>query len=196
MRDEMGRFTKGYRASPSTEFQKGQHWRPQRPYWDKEWLETEYASGRSANDIAQEFGITEAAILFWLRKHGIPRRTMSEIRAETYWGSSGPDNPMYGKRGPEASNWKGGCTPERQAFYSSKEWAQACQTVWKRDNAQCVRCKRSAKDITMHVHHIVSFAVEHLRADPENLVLLCEDCHRWVHSKENADNEYRKEVTG
>ena len=29
-----------------------------------------------------------------------------------------------------------------------------------------------------------------MRADENNLILLCVDCHRWVHSNENIDKEY------
>jgi len=35
---------------------------------------------------------------------------------------------------------------------------------------------------------------EELRADPDNLILLCADCHHWVHSNENINDEFiRKE---
>lgn len=195
MRNDKGQFTKGHRFSPETEFKKGQHWRPRKPYWDREWLRREYEDNfRSANEIAEQFGITEAAILHWLRKHKIPRRDMSEIRAEKHWGMSGEDNAMFGKRGEEVPNWKGGVTAERQAFYSSIGWKKARKAVYKRDKHKCQRCGDKEN---LHIHHIVSFANEELRADPNNLILLCADCHHWVHSKENTNKEYiGEEVQG
>ena len=195
MRNDKGQFTKGHHFSPETEFKKGQHWRPKKPYWDKDWLVSEYATKeRSANDIASEFGITEAAILFWLRKHNILRREMSNIRSKKHWGLAGEQNGMYGRTGENSSNWKGGITPERQEFYISDEWKKACSEVYKRDNAQCQRCGN--KD-NLHVHHIVTFANKELRADIDNLVLLCAKCHRFVHSKKNNNREYiREEVQG
>jgi len=195
MRNDKGQFTKGHHFSPETEFKKGQHWRPKKPYWDKDWLVSEYATKeRSANDIASEFGITEAAILFWLRKHNILRREMSNIRSKKHWGLAGEQNGMYGRTGENSSNWKGGITPERQEFYISDEWKKACSEVYKRDNAQCQRCGN--KD-NLHVHHIVTFANKELRADIDNLVLLCAKCHRFVHSKKNNNREYtREEVRG
>ena len=195
MRNDKGQFTKGHHFSPETEFKKGQHWRPIKPYWDKDWLVSEYATKeRSANDIASEFGITEAAILFWLRKHNILRREMSNIRSKKHWGLAGEQNGMYGRTGENSSNWKGGITPERQEFYISDEWKKACSKVYKRDNAQCQRCGN--KD-NLHVHHIVTFANKELRADIDNLVLLCAKCHRFVHSKKNNNREYtREEVQG
>jgi len=100
MNNNNGRFKKGEHRSPSTEFKKGEHWRQHKPYWDKEWLESEYTEKqRSANEIANQFGITESAILFWLRKHNIQTRSMTDIRAIKYWGLSGEKNGMYGKTG-------------------------------------------------------------------------------------------------
>ncbi|MFA5636654.1 MAG: HNH endonuclease signature motif containing protein [Anaerovoracaceae bacterium] len=195
MRNEKGQFVKGHRASPDTEFKKGEHWRDHKPYWDRAWLNAEYTDKRrSASEIAEEFGITDNAILYWLQKHGIATRDMATIREYRHWGVSGEQNGMYGCVGQDNPNWNGGCTPERQAFYSSQEWAKVCLAVWRRDNAQCVRCGKSAEDAVLHVHHIVSFAVEALRAEPDNLILLCARCHRWVHSKRNRKGEYRKEV--
>jgi hypothetical protein len=134
MRNEKGQFIKGVRSHPETEFKPGQHWREHKPFWDKAWLQTEYTDKqRSAGEIAAEFGTTESAILFWLRKHGIPRRTISEARDVKRWGASREGNPMYGKRGPESPSWKGGSTPERQSLYSSLEWTDAVETVWQRD---------------------------------------------------------------
>ena len=191
MRNDKGQFTKGMHASPETEFKKGEHWRPRKPYWNEEWLRREYVDNfRSANEIAEQFGVTEAAMLYWLRKHKIPRRDMSEIRSEKHWGLSGEQNGMYGRTGEDNPHWRGGITPERQSFYVSDEWKKACSAVYKRDNAECQIC--GIKE-NLHVHHIVSFANEELRADPENLILLCSDCHHWVHSNNNVNNKYIRE---
>jgi thymidylate synthase (FAD) len=93
--------------------------------------------------------------------------------------------------------WKGGLTPERQALYASPEWVDAVKMVWARDNATCQKCgahHNTAKSRgTFHIHHIVSFMVRELRADVDNLVLLCRDCHHWVHSKSNESKLFIKE---
>lgn len=184
-----GRFKKGEHRSPSTEFKKGEHWREHKPYWEKEWLEKEYiVNQRSANEIAKQFDITESAILFWLRKHKIPARSMGDIRSIKHWGLSGEKNGMFGKRGSETPGWKGGCSPERQQFYCSREWIKASSYVWKRDGGRCKRCgERNSK---VHIHHIISFRIINLRSDPNNLVLLCVKCHRFVHSKKNINKEF------
>lgn len=187
--ENKGKFKKGERRGKSTEFKKGQHWRPHQQYWDKKWLVAEYIEKqRSTGDIAAEVDCTDANIIFWLRKHKIPRRSIGQARAIKHWGLEGEANPMHSKRGSANHNWKGGCTPERQSFYTSEEWAKACSAVWKRDKARCQRCQTRREDTDkLHVHHIVPFAVKEFRAEVSNLVLLCTTCHRWVHSKRNIE---------
>ena len=176
------------------QFLPGTHWREPQAFRDAYWLRREYVdAGRSTGDIARQFGVTDAAIIFWLRKHGIPRRSVSDARKLKHWGAAGADNPMWNKRGELNPRWLGGVTPERQAFYTSREWKDACSTVWKRDGATCQRCglyRDDQPDMPFHVHHIVSFAVVEKRADPDNLVLLCAVCHQFVHSRENVDGDF------
>ena len=130
MRNANGTFVKGERASPGTEFKPGQHWRPRKPHWDRDWLHREYIDNeRSSSEIADEVGCKPNNIHFWLKKHGIPRRSVSEARKLKHWGAEGEANPMYGRNGSDHPNWKGGITPERQRVYSSREWADAVRTV-------------------------------------------------------------------
>ena len=186
----MNRNTKG-------QFLHGTHWRESQPFREKEWLDREYIElGRSTGDIAAQFGVTDAAIIHWLKKHGIPRRSVSEARKLKRWGAVGADNPMWNRRGELNPNWKGGVTPERQAFYQSQEWKDACIFVWKRDGAKCKRCglhRDEQPDMPFHIHHIVSFAVPDLRAANDNLVLLCKMCHQFVHSRKNENGDFLQE---
>lgn len=99
---------------------------------------------------------------------------------------------FYGRHG---STWKGGISPERQAFYATPEWADAVKSVWHRDDAFCQRCgldHRSIQRATeqFHIHHIDSFMVRERRADVSNLLLLCDKCHRWIHSRKNTEKKY------
>lgn len=100
--------------------------------------------------------------------------------------------------GRHPASWKGGVTPERQAVYSSIEWADAVKQVWHRDNAYCKNCGKHHNQTkirgTFHIHHIVSFMVKELRCDPNNLVLLCSKCHRWVHSNKNTNKLFIEET--
>jgi transposase-like protein len=176
------------------QFLKGTHWRNPQPFRDKAWLVEQYVNlARSTGDIAKQFGATPGAILFWLRKHKIKRRSTSGARSVKRWGQAGSDNPMWNRRGELNPRWLGGITPERQAFYTSQEWKSACSAVWKRDKATCQRCKLhrdDQKDMPFHIHHIESFAVRDLRSVVSNLVLLCEVCHDFVHSRRNVNREF------
>lgn len=98
--------------------------------------------------------------------------------------------------GVHSPNWKGGITPERQQVYSSIEWCEAVKYVWKRDNAICQKCgkhhNQTSNRGTFHIHHIESFAIKEKRTDVNNLILLCKDCHKWVHSKQNKQKQFLK----
>jgi 5-methylcytosine-specific restriction endonuclease McrA len=177
------------------QFLKGCHWRSFQRFRDEKWLRHHYIDLRmSTGDIAKMFEVTDAAILFWMRKHKISRRSVSNARKIKHWGNCGIDNPMWNKKGKLNPNWRGGCSPERQLFYESQEWKSACSFVWKRDKATCRRCgiKRNNK-IRFHIHHVVSFANKKLRAKPSNLILFCKRCHDFVHSKRNKNHEYISE---
>lgn len=103
---------------------------------------------------------------------------------------------LKGVKGDLTPNYKGGLTPERQSFYSSETWSEAVKKVWKRDNAICQKCKKHHNTElnrgNFHIHHIVSFQVKGLRSELSNLILLCKDCHRWVHSKKNINKLFIK----
>lgn len=95
------------------------------------------------------------------------------------------------------ATYKGGITPERQGFYSSEEWKECIKAVWKRDNATCQRCGKwqdDDRENKFHIHHIISFQNKETRASIDNLVLLCPNCHHWVHSNKNKKREFIKEI--
>jgi 5-methylcytosine-specific restriction endonuclease McrA len=188
-----GRIKKGQRLSPATEFKPGQHWRPHGKHRERGWLEHHYVTlGQSTGDIAKAVGFTEAAVLFWLRKHGIPRRSISAVRALKRWGVVGEANPMFGKRGAECPRYIDGSSPERQRMYSRSEGFQFLQDVYRRDNWTCARCgeKKGGKR-SLAAHHLKPWAGHpELRFDMSNVVSLCVRCHLWVHSKANTERAY------
>lgn len=97
--------------------------------------------------------------------------------------------------GENSISWKGGVTPERASLYSSPEWKAIVPKVWEREDATCQRCgSKYTHDMkTYEIHHIIPFVYEDYRLDIDNLALLCYDCHRWVHSKKNTNQEFIKE---
>lgn len=110
----------------------------------------------------------------------------------------GENHPQHGKTKELNFNWKGGSTPERQSFYSSRKWKETSRSVYQRDDWTCQKCGKktssSFKRTGFSIHHIVSFMDDkELRAEKSNLVLLCRPCHLWVHSRENTNKEFIKE---
>lgn len=182
MRNCKGQFVKGVRSSMGTEFKKGQHWRKRKPFWDYEWLFTEYiVKHRSSEDIGNQFGVGATAILFWLKKHKIAARNTSEVRAIKHWGECGEKNPMYGKRGILNPRWEGGFTPARQNIYAKSEWRQLARAVYARDR----KCKMCGSKEKLEVHHIEPFSqCPLLVMDIGNVILLCHKCHNRLRGKE------------
>jgi hypothetical protein len=182
-RDEKGRFINGFHYHPSTQFKKGEHWRPHREHWNKEWLYQKYIVAQMpAMEIAKEQKCTETNILFWLRKHGILARTVSEVRKIKHWGASGERNPMFGIRGHLHPNWQGGLTPFRQQMYrtdAAKEWFRY---IYIRDGRKCKLC---FSEIKTDIHHILPVRKYPLLIfDKNNGVVLCQPCHKKMKGKE------------
>ena len=104
---------------------------------------------------------------------------------------------LKGIKGKGHPSYKGGLTPERQSFYSSEIWSEVVKEVWKRDNAICQNCgKHHNTELNrgnFHIHHIISFQIPEYRSELDNLILLCKECHRWVHSKKNTNKKFIKE---
>ena len=75
-------------------------------------------------------------------------------------------------------------------FYSSKAWREKRKEILERDNHACVICSELYR-ITMaqDVHHILNLRENYdLRLDNDNLISLCSDHHKMVHSF-GADNK-------
>lgn len=194
----------------------------------KEWLINEYINNKkSANKIAKEIGRDPKRVWEWIRDYGIETRprghdtshllkdgssfrgkkhteeykkNLSKISKEdgrVPWGKNNK-HPLKGIKSELHPNYKGGLTPERQAFYSSIEWVRSVKEVWKRDKAICQKCGKHHNEDkirgTFHIHHIISFQIREFRADISNLVLLCKECHRWVHSNQNINKDFIKEI--
>lgn len=177
--------------------------------------------GKSANQIAREINRDPKRVWEWMRDYGIPIKPRGSDYGNLFvQGGDGAfkgkthtdENKAYfrelrlqdgrvpylkdGKHwlhheGAVSPNFRGGISPDRQAFYATDEWKSAVKAVWKRDNATCQICKVHhnliREDVKFHIHHIVSFIEKATRAEPSNLVLLCRPCHLWVHSRKNVN---------
>lgn len=199
---------------------KGEWQLTQKPV-DREWLYQKYIiEAMDCTQIAKLVSRDPKRVWEWLKEYGIPTRkrgtTGNGKNARPMLGkhhssktialmkekcigrvphNADGTHPMKGRKGSDHPVWKGGHTPERNSFYGTPEWKEAIKAVWKRDNATCQRCglhKSEARDIDFDIHHIVGFANIGLRCEVSNLVLLCEPCHYWVHSRANINKEWIK----
>lgn len=182
-----------------------------RRYWD---------DGKSCVDIAREVGVDPKTVWAWMRFYGIETRPRGNVanlstgagKANGFYGRKhsratkrrlraiaiadgrlpwGKNNPHPRPRGKDHPSWKGGCSAERQAFYASNKWKIVAPRVWTRDKSTCRRCgKLHARGKAFDIHHIVPFTSRKLRAVLSNLILLCEPCHYWVHSRLNSKRRF------
>ena len=182
-RNKKGQFIKGISYNPEGTFKKGYTYRKPKIYWDKNWLEKEYKN-KTAKQIADEQNCHENNIFYFLHKFKITIRSMKEIRANKYWGLEGKQNGMYGKVGELNPNWNGGHSPERQTKYARSFWKELSKSILKRDNYTCKDCGIRNNLI---VHHIKRWSkYPELRFEPNNLITLCEECHKKRHKGGDA----------
>jgi hypothetical protein len=192
-----------------------------RPVSD-EWLREKYITeGLDCVQIAAIVSRDPKTVWSWLRSIGVrtrPRGDASRLNkgrphgyrhseatkaalrsarvADRHYPKQADGSPYWsGKTGQDHPAWKGGSTPERQAFYASREWKLACRETWERADAKCERCGLDHRQVNrnvkkFHVHHIMPFIFPAYRASASNLALLCEECHRFVHSDTNLDREF------
>jgi len=193
IRGNDGRFLKGFRHSKKTEFKKGQHWRPHSRIRDKEYLTKEYINHqKSTSEIGKENGVTDSAVIYWLKKHNIKRRNISEAREIKHWVLKGKQNGMYGRCGSLNPRWIDGSSPERQKYYARSFWKELVKWVYQRDGYKCQRCgSPHTKNNRLHAHHIKPWAGnKDFRFDTKNIITICKPCHNWIHSKKNIKNEF------
>lgn len=204
---------------------KGAWQRDQKPWSDEWLRQKYEVEGLGANAIAKIVGRHPKRVWEWLRDAGIATRPRGHVKANWFDrghklgvgrtisdehkeklrearrldGSKGlfrdGQHVLKGRTGASHPRFKGGLTPERQAFYGSEEWKAACRVIWERADAKCERCGLDHRTvdrstIKFHIHHIVTFQVRELRAVPSNLALLCAPCHRFVHSRKNISHEF------
>jgi len=129
----------------------------------KEYLQQKYVDERlSTRQIAEEVGCGKTTIRCWLNRFDIPFRTISESQ-----------------RGELSYQWKG--------FNSECITPFVKDHIYDRDTYECQFCSKTyinidGKNDLMHVHHIDQ---NRRNNNPENLILLCSDCHAMLHNKPN-----------
>jgi 5-methylcytosine-specific restriction enzyme A len=75
---------------------------------------------------------------------------------------------------------------DNKQFYNSKPWKYVRSEVYQRELGYCQRCKKFVFGRQAHVHHIIEIKKDPtLKLEPNNLMLLCPQCHTLEENKEN-----------
>ncbi|MDM3958117.1 HNH endonuclease [Enterococcus faecalis] len=70
---------------------------------------------------------------------------------------------------------------ENKSFYRTPAWRDMREVIYERDRGCCKRCGKFVFGRKAHVHHIVPIKNNLLlKLDPNNLILLCSECHPIV----------------
>lgn len=98
--------------------------------------------------------------------------------------NKGKENPYF--KGENNPKWKGGITPEHKRIRSSKEYKEIRMKCFKRDSYTCQNCGRRrvpGDRVILNAHHIKPFSTHiSLRTELDNLITLCNECHRKTDS--------------
>lgn len=87
---------------------------------------------------------------------------------------------------------------DRARFYRSRQWRAKRQEILKRDNYECLHCKRDGRvttinDAVLEIDHIQELEkAPELALTDDNLRTLCRDCHNKRHKKVNYKPSKRK----
>ena len=71
-----------------------------------------------------------------------------------------------------------------KSFYRTQAWKDLASFVYERDRGCCQRCGKFVFGKQAHAHHIVPIRINpSLRLDPDNVALLCNQCHPIVEAE-------------
>jgi len=163
MRDKSGKFLKGHRSSPSTEFKVGS----QINLGHKHSEETKKKiSLKSKGKTSPMKG----------KKHTLEtREKMRQFQLQYF--SNKENHP----------HWKGGISRDRHGGKENREWRAK---VFERDNWTCQTCH--TRGVYLEAHHVKSWAnFPEFRFILENGVTLCRECHKLTDNyKFKGRNKY------
>ncbi|HMA34699.1 MAG TPA: FAD-dependent thymidylate synthase [Chloroflexia bacterium] len=168
-------------------------------YKDRAWLQEQYIiQNLDQETIAELAGVSPHTIRVWVRKHNLQKPMGSWARGRVPWNKGKQYSAGWHhseetkallsqmKQAEKNPQWRSGITP--QAIVLRRPMKELRPLVHQRDGYTCRLCQAVGGELT--VHHVLPIWMRlDLRADMDNLVTLCEECHYKVngHEAEYAD---------
>lgn len=78
-----------------------------------------------------------------------------------------------------------------KSFYNSDAWKSMRSFIYERERGYCQRCKKFVFGRNAHVHHVIPIKEDDtLKLEPNNLRLLCRDCHMIEENEEKKSTVF------
>lgn len=143
----------------------------------------------STKEIASIYNVTDGAILYQLKKFGIPTYSLSEAiniylyekggiekARETQSTMENRIRSSCRQRGIAIEDFNGFATTEEHMARNNTYYKEWIRKVYERDNYTCQCCGKRGGNL--NAHHLYNFSeYEDLRYDMNNGITLCERCH-------------------
>lgn len=144
---------------------------------------------KSSLEIAKIYGITDGAVLYWLKQYNIPSFSTSEAINFYLYEKGGIEKvretqstmknriaSSCRQRGIAIEDFDGFATTEQHMARNNTYYKEWQRKVFERDNYTCQCCGKRGGNL--NAHHLYNFSeYENLRYDVENGVTFCEECH-------------------
>lgn len=172
-------------------------------YRDKEWLSTARETYSTIQEIADEAGCSPHTIKKWLKQHGLQKAKFFE-KGHSPWnkGKKGYkvnakpfteerlENIRKARSGSNSNFWRGGITSDRDSIGT---WTSAqAPKIHKKYDYTCQNCKHRGGKLVAH-HIIPVYADISLSKDLNNLITLCNPCHKHLHAN-NLEKEFAENM--
>lgn len=81
-----------------------------------------------------------------------------------------------------------------KSFYNSKAWKETRQLIIERDRGRCQECGRAANEVD-HIEELTKDNIDdtNITLNPDNLRLLCHECHTRKTKQEQARQQGNKQ---
>ncbi|HEX2056746.1 MAG TPA: FAD-dependent thymidylate synthase [Actinomycetota bacterium] len=170
----------------------------------RDWLARKREEGASVAEMAADAGCSYHTIRKWLRKHGLQfkpdetnfrpghtpwNKDKKGYRLERRWTEGQKEAIRAARSGPKSNFWRGGVTSDRASI--ARWTAEQAPKVHHQFDYTCQVAECGKRGGKLHAHHIVPVWLDSsLARDIGNLISVCDECHRRIHTTQAAEMEF------